>query len=200
VRTMVDPLDELEDIRAAHAYLIGEPQVDGTRLAIWGSSLGGGLVLQSAAILPGFKVMITQVGAVNPRAGENSADPNAPLSPENMQMLSSAVARGDLPPFPGAEAGVPGLRGFPIWPRMVRYDPFAYAEKLTAATLIIDAADEELFDITQNGEALYRKIRNQVPARYETIPGKHYDVYSGPGYAAAIAMEKAWLAEHLPVK
>ncbi|MFV2090152.1 MAG: alpha/beta hydrolase, partial [Pseudomonadales bacterium] len=67
VRTIVNPLDELEDIRNAYYYLIGDPNVDSERLAVWGSSLGGGLALQTAATLPGFKVMISQVGAVNPR-------------------------------------------------------------------------------------------------------------------------------------
>ncbi len=71
--------------------------------------------------------------------------------------------------------------------------------KLTSATLIIDAADEELFDIKQNGAALYESINDRVTARYETIPGKHYDVYRGEGYTTALAWEIAWLQEHLPL-
>jgi len=198
VRTIVDPLDQLEDIRAAHAYLVGDKQVDANRLAVWGSSLGGGLALQSAATLPGFKVLIAQVGSVNPRADDNDSAEN-PLSAANMLRMRSAVSRGEMPPFPGEDSGVPGLRGFPDWHRFVRYDPFATATQLTAATLIIDAADEELFDIKKNGGALYKKIKGQVVARYEKIKGKHYDVYRGEGYAAAVAMEKAWLLKYLPI-
>jgi hypothetical protein len=82
----------------------------------------------------------------------------------------------------------------------VRYDPFATAGQLTAATLIIDAADEELMDITKNGAALYKKIKDQVTARYEVLPGKHYDIYRGKGYATSHAMQKEWLEKHLPVK
>lgn len=199
VRTIVDPLDQLEDIRAAHAYLVGEPQVNGDRLAVWGSSLGGGLALQTAATLSGFKVLMTQVGSVNPRADANEASEN-PLSSANILRLRSAVSRGDTAPFPGPDTAIPGLRGFPNWHRFVRYDPFATADQLTAATLIIDAADEELMDITQNGAALYEKIKKQVEARYEVQPGKHYDVYRGKGYATAIAMQIEWLQKYLPVK
>jgi hypothetical protein len=91
------------------------------------------------------------------------------------------------------------LNGYPDWPEFVRYDPFATKADLTAATLIIDAASEELFDIRQNGAALYESIKDRLPSRYETIPGKHYDVYRGEGYAAALAWEIAWLQEHLPL-
>ena len=60
--------------------------------------------------------------------------------------------------------------------------------------------NEELFDIKQNGHDLYQRIKDRLPARYETIDGKHYDVYRGEGYEKALAWEKAWLAEHLPVE
>lgn len=199
VRTIVDPLDQLEDIRAAHAYLVGEPQVDGNRLAVWGTSLGGGLALQIAATLSGFKVLMAQVGSVNPRADVSETLDN-PLSAANALRLRSAVSRGDLPPFPGPGSGIEGLGGYPDWHRFERYDPFATADQLTAATLIIDAADEELFDIARNGAALFKKIKNQVTARYEILPGRHYDIYRGKGYTAALAMQKEWLQKHLPVK
>ena len=47
---------------------------------------------------------------------------------------------------------------------------------------------------------LYKKIKNQVVARYEVLPGKHYDIYRGKGYAAAIGMQKEWLEKYLPVE
>jgi dienelactone hydrolase len=199
VRAIVDPLDQLEDIRAAHAYLVGEPQVDGNRLAIWGSSLGGGLALQSAATLSGFKVLMTQVGSVNPQADANDA-PDNPLSAANILRLRSAVSRGSRPPFPGPESALRGLRGYPDWHRFVRFDPFAAADRLTATTLIIDAADEELMDISRNGAALYKKIKDKVVARYEVQPGTHYDIYRGKGLSTAVATQKEWLLEHLPLK
>lgn len=191
VRTIVDPIDQLEDIENAYHYLIGDSNVDSERLGIWGSSLGGGLALQTAATLPGFNVLITQIGAVNPQS-------QAALDDADIRQWRTARARGEAPPFPGAETAVEGLGGFPDWPEYVRYDPFASASELTAATLIIDARDEELFDISQNGAALFEAIRERVPARYETLPGKHYDIYRNEGYQAALKLEMDWLREHLP--
>ncbi len=194
IRTVVDPLDQLEDVRNAYYFLIGDANVDPQRLAVWGTSLGGGLALATAATLPGFEVLLIQVGSVNPRAGASGeVDPA-------IEQWRTARARGDVAPFPGPETTAEGLSGFPDWPEFVRYDPFATHAQLNAATLIIDAADEELFAIADNGAALYAAIKDRVPARYETFSGKHYDVYRGDGYALALELQTEWLNEHLPIQ
>ena len=78
-------------------------------------------------------------------------------------------------------------------------DSADYVDRLRAATLIVDAAEEELFDIAENGALLHARIKEQVNARYAAVPGKHYDIYRDSGYAKALAMQSAWLQEHLPV-
>jgi uncharacterized protein len=196
IRRIVNPMEQQDDIRAAFAYLVTDPNVDPERIAVWGSSLGGGLALATAIEFPQIKVLISQVGSVNPRASDSTNVDN-PLSPANMMKLRGAIARGEAPSFPSDAQ--PGLQGYPDWPDFVRYDPMTGLEHLKAATLIIDAAAEELFDIQHNGAYLYNQIKAQVPARYETIDGKHYDVYRGKGYTQALAWEIAWLKKHLPV-
>lgn len=192
VREIVDPIDQLADIRNALAYLSGEPQVDTGRLAIWGSSLGGGLALQIAGEYPHIGVLISQIGAVNSLANFESGDGAFARQAWEQQMRR---ARGAAPPFPtGAQ---PGLRGAPDYFAMSRYDPIAWADDIEAATLIIDARDEELFDIARNGAELYRRIEGRVPARYETLPGQHYDIYRDEGYRQAVALQLEWLREHL---
>ncbi|MDP6377702.1 MAG: alpha/beta fold hydrolase [Pseudomonadales bacterium] len=199
IRTIVNPLVELRDIRAAVAWLQGEPGVDPERLAIWGSSLGGGLSLATAIAYPEFKVLMTQVGSVNPQADFGNQPADSPLSAQNVRAWRSAIARGDAPSFPGKESSAPGLRGYPFYADFVRYDPMAGVERLRAATLIIDAGQEELFDIAKNGAHLYATIKDQTIAAYDTIEGKHYDVYRGKGYEKALGLQLAWLARHLPI-
>ncbi|MEQ8858783.1 MAG: hypothetical protein RIC56_09060 [Pseudomonadales bacterium] len=196
-RRLVDPLLFLEDIRNAFAWLLGEPTVDGTRLGIWGSSLGGGLALQTAIDFPEIDVLIAQIGNVNPRGGVAFLADDSPLSRRSALARRSARARGEIPPFPGPESGLPGLNGNMNWAAFWLFDPFGRADELTAATLIIDAADEELFDIRGQGEALYHRIRHRLPSRYVTLPGKHYDLYRGPSYERALEIEQGWLRVHL---
>ena len=197
LRMGVNPLEQMDDIRAAFAFLATEPTVDADRIAVWGSSLGGGLALAMAVEFPQIKVLMSQVGSINPRGSDQDLPDTHPFSDQNMLKWRGAIARGDITSFPTEAA--PGLRGFPDWPDMQRYNPFAQVDQLSAATLIVDAADEELFDISMNGAALYARVKDRVPARYETIAGKHYDVYSGEGYEKALTWQKDWLARHLPV-
>jgi hypothetical protein len=55
-----------------------------------------------------------------------------------------------------------------------------------------------LFDIKDNGVALYAAIEDEVPVKYGKIKGKHYYAYRGAGYKKALRLQQAWLAEHLP--
>ena len=53
-------------------------------------------------------------------------------------------------------------------------------------------ADQEgLFDIKDNRAALNAAIKDKVPAKYDTIKGKHYDVYRGAGYIKALRLQQA---------
>ena len=80
---------------------------------------------------------------------------------------------------------------------MKQYDPAAYWEKLTIPTLIIDAENEELFDRSLNGLALYKSLKDRVPSRYLTFPGKHYAIYREEGYANALKAAQDWFVTHL---
>ena len=191
IREVVDPLAQLEDIRSALAFLSSEPGVDPDNLGIWGTSLGGGLVLQTAAQFPQIKAMVTQVGAVNSLA--NFGGPT--FADYGWQLLLSNV-RAETPVFADP---APGLRGRPNFVSFSRYDPFKHVDQLKAAVLIIDAEDEELFRTEVNGKALYEAIKDRLPAKYVETPGGHYNVYNprDPAYQTAVRETVDWFATHL---
>ena len=68
----------------------------------------------------------------------------------------------------------PGLSGSPYWARIAHYSPRQVAHQVQAAALIIDAGEEELFDIADNGRAVHALLRNRVPTKYVEIEGKRY--------------------------
>jgi hypothetical protein len=92
---------------------------------------------------------------------------------------------------------VPGLRGTVDWLSYARFDPFSHSTDVQAATLIIDAEQEELFDIAQHGAALRAVLEGRVPVRYEVLPGRHYDLYQGEALQTAITLQIEWLRQHL---
>jgi dipeptidyl aminopeptidase/acylaminoacyl peptidase len=191
IRSIVNPLKMVEDVRAALSWLVAEPNLQADNIGIWGTSLGGGLALVTAASDSRIKALVTQVGAVNNKASF------AMIPDELVATWETQRARGEITPYPGAESAAAGLRGYPDMIAMKQYDPAVLWDKLTIPTLIIEAESEELFDRKLNGEALYASLKDRVPTRYLVLPGSHYGVYRDEGYIRALKAAQDWFVAHL---
>lgn len=186
VREIVDPFDQIRDISACLDFLEGEPQVDTDRIGLWGSSYGGGHVTYMAAHDSRVKAVVAQVGAQQPA--------NTTIVAGRARAI--ARARGEIGAIPPSEDAVPGLGGIPDLAKMVRYRPIDTADKIRVPTLIIDAAEEELFDRIQNGYLLFQIVSKNAPAKYQTFPGKHYEIYD-KYYQPASNLARDWFITHL---
>ena len=191
VRSIVNPLKMVDDARAALSWFVAEPHLQADNIGVWGTSLGGGLALVTAANDSRVKALVTQIGAVNNKASF------AQIPDEMVATWETQRARGQISPYPGPESGAPGLRGYPDLIAMKQYDPAAYWDKLSIPTLIIDAQDEQLFDRKLNGLALHESLQGRVATRYLAIPGEHYDIYRDAGYVQALKAAQEWFVEHL---
>lgn len=60
-RQIVDVKGQLEDIAAALEAVRSRPEVDSAWLGLWGSSLGGGHVIVTAAEIPGIQAVVAQI-------------------------------------------------------------------------------------------------------------------------------------------
>lgn len=191
VRSIVNPLKMIEDARAALSWLVAEPNLQADNIGVWGTSLGGGLALVTAANDDRVRALVTQVAALDNRA-------NFSMIPDELVATwETQRARGQITPYPGPESGSPGLNGYPDLIAMKQYDPAACWDRLTIPTLIIDAENEELFDRKLNGEALHDSLKGRVATRYLALPGTHYEIYSGEGYVTALRTAQEWFVEHL---
>lgn len=192
IRKVVNPYSMLADVRASLDYLSGEAQVMPENLGIWGTSFGGALSLVIASSDDRIKAYVDQMGPVN--SAYNYRD----LPTKAARQMAVATARGELPPFPGPEVSKnPGLKGYPDWAALKRFDPMGQVDSLQVPTLIIDAEDEALFDRTKNGLLLHETIKGRVDSRYIVYPGKHYDMYQGDNRKAAAKAALDWFVEYL---
>jgi uncharacterized protein len=191
VRSIVNPIKMIDDARAALHWFVAEPNLQADNIGVWGTSLGGGLALVTAANNSRVKALVTQIGAVNNKASF------AMIPDEMVATWETQRARGEISPYPGPESGAPGLRGYPDLIAMKQYDPAAYWDLLTIPTLVIEAEDEELFDRKVNGQALYTSLKDRVTSRYLVLPGTHYAVYRDQGYAKALKAAQDWFVAHL---
>lgn len=64
-RQLVDPWKHLEDWRAAIAFARAHAQLDGKRIALWGTSLGGGLALVTGANDANVRAVVAQVPQID---------------------------------------------------------------------------------------------------------------------------------------
>ncbi len=188
IREVVDPFDQIEDVRNALAWLLAEPGVDPERIGIWGTSYGGGHVIVMGATDPRIRAIVAQVGS---QGGEESAELSA-----HAAQRAAQKARGEIDPIPQGIDSAPGLAGTPDYAKMVRYRPITYASRVRAPTLFIDAEDEELFDRRKNGLAVHEIVKANTTSRYAVVSGTHYDVYTRH-YIDASDQALAWFDEHL---
>ena len=192
IREEVDPLDQVEDIRNAITWIQGQPGVDPSRIGLWGSSYSGGHVIWVAAHDHRVKVTVSQVASMDSKG----IIPTLPDSWDGLKAAAVARVRGDAAPYPDAEPR-PGLTGTPDYISMAQYSPRDVAHMSRAASLIIDAENEELFDIREHGQAVHAILKNRVPVKYHVVPDiDHYGIYrDARGKAVEMAID--WYKKHL---
>lgn len=191
IRDVVDPFDQIMDITSCLDYLAGEDGVDVDRIGIWGSSYGGGHVIMAAATDPRIKCMVSQVGAVGGAALDTSGDEASPFL-----QRATDKARGTDPIMPPAEGAHESLVGHPDWAKMPRYNPIQQAHRITAPSLFIDQADEELMDPQEQYPRVLEVMSRDVPTAHHTFPGTHYDVYD-KNYKESAVLARDWFEKHL---
>ncbi len=194
IRWPMNYTDQTADIRAAISFIAGEPGVDPTRIGLWGSSYGGGLVTWVAGNDPRVKCVAVQVpgmgGARGPAATKYAYD------------LATKQARGETGPVPietgkltGAMATYAQMRVNPV--KSVAFNALEAAAKITAPALFILAENEELSS-NANVEAVHKSLlERHVPASLHVIKGiTHYGVYK-EGFDEATRVELEWFETHL---
>ena len=193
LRWQMNFTDQSEDIRAAISFVAGEPSVDKDRIALWGSSYGGGLVTTMAALDSRVKCVAAQVpgmGGRSPRAVAAALE------------LHSKQARGETEPVPIETGKMTGkmerysnMRVNPA--KNVGFSAVEAAERVTSPILFIVAENEELSD-NANVEKVHQGLLERgVPSAYHVIKGiTHYGIYR-EGFDEATKLELAFLQTHL---
>lgn len=194
IRELVDPLDQLEDIRNAINFIEGDARVDSERLGVWGTSLGGGLAVITASRDKRVRCVVSQVGAMDGLLV--AASYKGGLKALHRDELKRT--RGELDPFPqNSKAKEEGLRGTPYFEHFARFSAVKECKNITAPTMLIDVELEEMFDIRDHSGKVFRIIKDRVEAKHKIIPNaKHYDIYRAE-YDTSVRLALYWFEKHL---
>ena len=221
-RQLVDPWRQLEDWRAALAFGRGLDTVDGDRVALFGTSLGAGHALITAADdATGVRAVVAQVPLVDSQQEGEATFYGAGwlvrLLLTGWADLATERLFGRVIEIPAiAPAGGFGMivddAAWAAFGKLVEpgstyrnavaaHSPFTFddwnpaprAAELRVPVLLV-ASREDRFAPFAAVEALAARNPNATVAE---IGGDHFDVYSPPWRDRALAAETAFLARHL---
>ena len=189
IRELVDPLDQIADVRAAFAWLASEHGVDDSRLGLWGTSYGGGHVISVAGGDDRVRAVVAQIGGYgHPREAWF-----ARLARQRM----ADKARGAIdPPVPQGIDQAPGLAGTPDVARQLGHAPLEAAPQIRVPTLFIDAENEEYNEPALQGGAAFEIVRRSAIAERHTFPCTHYEVYDR-FLEPSLKLAVDWFTTHL---
>lgn len=208
---LFDPRRQLGDWRAAIAIARSLPGVDPSRVATFGSSMGGGNALAAAAEDPDVAAAISQVPFLDI---VRQAHRSSPLV--TARMLAAAARGAHLPAVgqpsepalinaPGGEEGWRRVvsigedsrwrnRVSSRWLLGVPYRPVKHAAKLHCPWLVcVGEADR----VAKPGPAI-AAARRAPRGELRIYPGvDHFDIYDGPAHEAVVADQLDFLRRHL---
>jgi alpha-beta hydrolase superfamily lysophospholipase len=211
VPDLFEPGRQLEDWRAAIAFARSLPEVDGARIATFGSSMGGGNALATAADDPGIAVAISQVPFLDIVTQAHRSSPRV-----TARTLAAAVQGRHLPavgqPDEPALINAPG--GEEGWRRVVEigedsrwrnrvssrwllgrpYRPVRHAARLHCPWLVcVGEADR----VAKPGPAIAAARRAPKGELRTYANVDHFDVYDGPAHEELVADQLDFLRRHL---
>ena len=194
-RTRLVQRRQVEDIRAAISYLQGEPGVNPDQIGVWGSSYGGGVMLNVAGHDSRVKAVVGQV------SGANGLTAKGPASISD-ELLQDQIRRART----GRGAEVIGGFSFRtliglearFWEREAR--PGRSIERIpqTTAVLFILAENEELSD-PHGPDGPFEAVKHlKGPAAVFEIPHVgHFQVYGGPPFEVSSNTAAEWFLHYL---
>jgi fermentation-respiration switch protein FrsA (DUF1100 family) len=220
-RQDVNPWTQLEDWRRAISFLEAQPEVDGSRIGVWGSSYSGGHAIVLGATDRRLKAVVAQVPNISGyRQGRRRVPPHlVPALEESFAEEERSSSRGepvrylqivsDDPSVPASyysrDAVDFYLQNLPdgVWEnrvtvrstRMARmYEPGLFIRRVSPTPLLMIVAEADYLTVTDVGLEAYEDALE--PKRLILIPGGHFDPYISQFETASTgALE--WFTEHL---
>jgi pimeloyl-ACP methyl ester carboxylesterase len=219
-RQLIDVNSQLEDWRSALAFVRDREDLDRDRIALWGTSFGGGHALAVGARDPAVAAVVAQCPFTDGIASALALDPRSSAKVTPLAVRDLLAARRGRPPVyvdvvgppgsralmtapdaePGVEALVEGVAGYEnracarIGLQVLGYRPGRRAARIAAPVLLCVCER----DSVAPARAALRHARRIPRAEVRLYPEGHFDVYFGAPFERAVADQLEFLARHVP--
>lgn len=212
---------QLADWDAAITHVQAHPDLDGQRVAVWGTSFGGGHAITVAARHPELRAAVAQCPFTDGVAAARALGPAGALRllpAVTRDLLAGALGREPVrlaltgPPgtaalmtapdaAPGYRALVPPDMDFVdevaarVVPTITAYRPGRHAREVIAPILFC-VCDT---DSVAPARPTLAHARTAPRAEIRTYPAGHFDIYLGNPFDAVVADQTEFLTRHLAV-
>lgn len=223
-RQHLDPFEQIKDYRNAISWVCAQPQIDRTKIGIWGTSYSGGHVLHIAAVDKRVKAVVSQVPTINGWRGAERKNGPAKMKGLIAQLIADREARYHqgvqqyihVVSNDGTQAAQPHPECYqwftetkkavaPNWEnkitlqsmeRYLEYNPAGLIEFISPTPLLmIVAMDDKITPPDMAIEAF--ETRAKQPKQMVKLRGGHFDVYNGETFSEASKAAVLWFCEHL---
>ncbi len=220
-REIISIPGQLEDWRAAIAFVRTLPEIDASRVAAWGTSFGGGHVLRIAATDPSLAAAVAQCPFTDGPAAMTTLGPRSTLKVARAAVADLVAAVRGRPPvrvdcagppnsaalmtardaLPGYER-IAALSGAPARPVAARfglavgtYRPGRDIARIAVPTLVCVCDPDTVAPTRATMRHLRRASNPRVTSR--TYSCGHFAIYFDEPFEAALADQLSFLGEHL---
>lgn len=220
-RQLVDPWAQLEDWRAALAFVRASPKVDGTRLCLWGTSLGGGLALITGAKDGNVRCVVAQAPQIDSNMEGEATFPGVwwvirLLFTAWGDLASEAIGAGEwtIPAIAPSDGFgmITDDRAYEAFKKQVPrnstyrnevvahsiftfddYNPAVQATSINAPVLLIASRADRFAPFAAAEEF----AKTHTNATLKEIDGDHFDIYVDPLSTQAAELAAQFLDRHL---
>lgn len=220
-RQLLDIERQLADWKAALAYARSLDAIDTDRIALWGTSFGGGHVIEAAARDGGVAAVVSQCPFTDGLAGLRAASPRSLTRAVVPALRDELARRRNRPPVlvplvgphgsaalmtspdsePGYRALIPPGAHFEngVAARFLKdvglYRPGRSARKVSAPILFCICDN----DAVAPAQTALRYAATAPRGEVKRYPVGHFDIYLGEPFEAAVRDQTEFLIRHLAV-
>jgi uncharacterized protein len=223
-RQETDPVLQYRDVRNAISYATTRPDVDASKIGVWGTSFAGGHALVVAAIDRRVKAVVSQVPFIS--GGRSLSRLIRPdfiahvrevLDGDRMHRFTGGDPNmlAAVTPDPMGEAMMASTDAYewftktaadraPNWKNEVtarslematEYEPGSYISRISPTPLLMIVAAEDAVAPFQFALDAYEAARE--PKQILVTAGGHFDAYTGPGFDESAAAARDHFLKHL---
>jgi hypothetical protein len=221
VRHDIDPWRQIADWRRAISFLESQPEVDATRIGVWGTSYAGGHVLVLGATDRRIRAVVSQVPTISGyEQGLRRVPPDAVATLEHQfDEDERAQHRGEPPRLQqvvSADPSIPAsyrtpdaiafyLQPLPpgVWKNEVTvrsgrvartYEPGHWATRVSPTPLLMIVALSDNITLTDLQLRVFEQMLE--PKKLATVEGGHFDPYLKQ-FPRASEAAVSWFRQHL---